>query len=69
MDIRPCPWCGGVDGEVLETSTFRWRAYICSCGVVGPEIRIQTMGEGTPAQREADARVNAIAEWNRRHGE
>lgn len=62
----PCPFCGETSGEVVETSTFRWRAWTCSCGVVGPEIRKQTMGEGTQEEWEAKAREDAIKEWNTR---
>lgn len=35
-------------------------------GVVGPEIRIQTLGDGTPAEWEAAAKIRAIEAWNTR---
>ena len=66
MDVKPCPWCGETSGEVVETSTFRWRAWACGCGVVGPEIRIQTRGDGTPAEWEAEAEIRAVEAWNDR---
>lgn len=67
MEPKPCPFCGATDGSVQQTSTFRWRAYICSCGVVGPEVRIQTVGEGTQEDWEAAARDQAIEAWNERN--
>jgi hypothetical protein len=36
------------------------------CGAQAGEIRAQTRGEGTPAEWEAQANADAIAEWNRR---
>jgi hypothetical protein len=66
MKADPCPFCGGTGGSVQEGSTFRWRAYMCDCGVVGPEVRIQTMGEGTREQWEIAGREAAIKEWNTR---
>lgn len=66
MTPLPCPFCGETSGAVAQTSTFRWRAWICGCGVVGPEIRIQTMGDGTPEEWEAAASIHAIEAWNTR---
>jgi hypothetical protein len=52
---------------VAEGSTFRWRFAQClDCGARGPEVRVQTLGEGTPEEWEATARIEAIAAWNRR---
>lgn len=63
----PCPFCGGTKLDVCEASTFRWRTAFClECGAVGPEIRIQTTGEGTRAEWEATARAEAIVEWSKR---
>jgi hypothetical protein len=66
--MKPCPWCGSREGEVLQPpgSTFRWRAWVCGCGVVGPEIRIQTLGEGTREEWEAAARKEALRAWDER---
>jgi len=67
MTPLPCPWCGETSGDVVQTSTFRWRAYTCGCcGVVGPEIRVQTMGNGSPDDWEAAGRRDAIKAWNTR---
>lgn len=66
MTPLPCPFCGETSGVVAQTGTFRWRAWVCGCGVVGPEIRIQTLGEGTQAEWEAAATLRAIEAWNER---
>lgn len=63
----PCPFCGHVGVDIVETSTFRWRAAQCrACGVIGPEVRIKTVGDGTKEEWEARAAERAIEEWNRR---
>lgn len=64
--LLPCPFCGGTNGDVVEASTFRWRAWHCECGITGPEARIQTAGEGTHEEWEAVARQEAIEAWNTR---
>lgn len=65
-EIEPCPWCGERTGVVREGSTFRWLVVECGCGVVGPEVRKQTLGDGTPEQWLADGTKRAIDAWNRR---
>lgn len=66
-EIIPCPFCGSTNVAVEETSTFRWRAPVCQvCGTVGPEVRIQTMGDGTKEEWEEAARIAAIKAWNDR---
>jgi Lar family restriction alleviation protein len=63
----PCPFCGGPSVSVSDGSTFRWRVAACNtCGAQCGEIRAQTLGEGTPQEWEAEAREEAIAEWNTR---
>jgi Lar family restriction alleviation protein len=63
----PCPFCGGTNIEVVEGDTFRWRLACCrECGAQAGEVRIQTLGDGTPEEWEADAASRAIEEWNRR---
>ena len=66
MKPLPCPFCGDINGEVQQTSTFRWRAWVCGCGVVGPDVRIQTLGEGTKEQWEEAAALEAVKAWNTR---
>ncbi len=67
MEIKPCPFCGNVGVGIHEGSTFRWRYASCdNCGAEGPEIRCQTLGDGTKEQWEERAIKDAIAEWNRR---
>lgn len=67
---QPCPFCGCVVLNIGEGSTFRWRRVECSnCGTLGPEARVQTIGQGTKEQWEADGRDAAIAEWNKRHND
>jgi hypothetical protein len=62
----PCPFCGHVGLDFQEGSTFRWLAYSCShCGI-GCETRVQTMGEGTPAEWRAQAELDAVGYWNQR---
>jgi Lar family restriction alleviation protein len=66
-DIKPCPFCGNASINVYQGETFRWRYAQCdNCGAHAPEIRIQTLGEGTKEQWEAAAKIEAIEEWNRR---
>lgn len=62
----PCPFCGHIGLDFKEGTTFRWLSYSCGgCGA-GNETRIQTLGEGTPEQWRAQAKSDAVAEWNRR---
>ena len=52
---------------VVDGDTFRWRHVECAaCGATGPEIRCQTLGDGTPAEWERQAEADAIAAWNER---
>lgn len=68
VSVAPCPFCGATNVSVVEGDTFRWRIAQCNeCEAQAPVVRIQTMGEGTPAQWEEKARLDAIAEWNKRH--
>lgn len=62
----PCPFCGGTDIIIGEGSSFRWRVAHCACGVIGPDVRIQTMGSGTQAEWEERAQADAIEAWNKR---
>ena len=67
MDAKPCPFCGQTVITVVDGDTFRWRHVECAaCGATGPEIRCQTMGEGTPAEWELNAEADAIEAWNKR---
>jgi Lar family restriction alleviation protein len=67
IEPLPCPFCGKVGVDICETTTFRWRVAQCQhCGAQGAEIRVQTLGEGTKEEWEAQAREDAIEEWNRR---
>jgi Lar family restriction alleviation protein len=64
---KPCPFCGCPTVTVVEGSTFRWRVAECdSCDARCGEVRIQTVGDGTQEEWEADAKERAIEEWNRR---
>lgn len=63
----PCPFCGCTEIKVHEGTTFRWRIVQCDdCGAQSGEVRVQTLGDGTQTQWEADAREKAIAAWNER---
>lgn len=65
--VKPCPFCGETRVGVVEGSTFRWRLAECGgCGARAEEVRIRTMGEGTPQEWEEQARQEAIAAWNTR---
>ena len=69
MDAKPCPFCGCAASSVIEGATFRWRQVECrDCQARGPEVRCQTLGEGTPAEWQAKATADAIAAWNERSG-
>jgi hypothetical protein len=63
----PCPFCGSTDIAIEKGSTFRWMVAVCSCGAQAGEARVQTLGDGTPAEWEARGRRAALAEWNTRH--
>ena len=66
-EIKPCPFCGCPDVEVYEGSTFRWRFASCeNCGAQSGEVRVQTMGEGDQKVWEAQAKKEALEEWNKR---
>lgn len=66
-ELLPCPFCGHVGVTVHEGSTFRWRFAECeSCGAMAPEVRIQTLGDGTKEEWELEAKTYAIKEWNSR---
>ena len=66
-DAKPCPWCGFVGVQVREGSSFRWMYAECDgCGVNGPEIRVQTLGEGTREQWWAKGKQDALDAWNLR---
>jgi Lar family restriction alleviation protein len=68
METKPCPFCGCSSVSVVEGTSFRWRVARCNnCGAQAGEVRIQTFGEGTPEEREKDAKQDAFAEWNTRH--
>jgi Lar family restriction alleviation protein len=63
---KPCPFCGHVGLDFQEGETFRWLEYFCGgCGI-GTEVRIQTLGDGTPEEWAEQAKRDAIEEWNRR---
>jgi len=65
--VMPCPFCGGTDVGVYEGETFRWRYARCeNCGAQSPDVRVQTMGEGTKEQWEAVGVIDAMKEWNKR---
>ena len=50
-EVKPCPFCGTADVTVQPGSTFRWWVAACSsCGAQSGEVRVQTMGDGTPAE-------------------
>lgn len=67
MDAKPCPFCGSSAAAVIYDSARGPRFVKCyECGAMGPEIRCQTMGEGTPAEWELEAEADAIAAWNDR---
>jgi Lar family restriction alleviation protein len=65
-DVLPCPFCGSTDVTVEQGDTFRWRVAVCVCGVRGPDVRVQTMGEGNPKQWDAQGEIDALEAWNKR---
>ena len=62
----PCPFCGNTGLTFQEGSTFRWLMYSCSACGMGSEVRVQTLGPGTPAEWLEQAKRDAVEEWNRR---
>lgn len=67
--VKSCPFCGNGCLSIAEGSTFRYRRIDCpECLAHGPEIRVQTTGDGSKEQWEAQAESEAIKEWNTRQG-
>lgn len=65
--LLPCPWCGCTKITTHEGSTFRWMAVECAeCGAGPGEIRVQTIGDGTPQDWEKQAQANVVKAWNTR---
>ncbi len=65
----PCPFCGDTDVIVSQGITFRWKLMMCNtCAARGPEVRIQTTGEGHTEDWERKGNAVARAAWNRRAG-
>jgi Lar family restriction alleviation protein len=63
----PCPFCGHPEIAVVEGSTFRWLLAECqSCGASGPEVRVQTIGPGSPDEWRQAGEADALSEWNTR---
>jgi hypothetical protein len=67
---RPCPFCGSTDVIIADGTTFRWLTTMCqACAAQGPEVRIQTTGDGNPVQWRAKATKRAWSEWDKRYKE
>lgn len=63
--VRPCPFCGSLNGTDQMGETYRWRLWQCSdCGAKGPEVRCQISGAGRGG--ESEARRLALEAWNER---
>ena len=63
----PCPFCGALHADVVEGDTFRWLAVMCGyCAARGPDVRVQTCGDGDPAEWKAEGDRKAIEAWNDR---
>ena len=63
--MKPCPWCGGKVGPIVEEgSTFRWRR-VTGCCVDGPEVRHDTLADDQDAAKAASDAA-AIDAWNSR---
>ena len=66
----PCPFCGETDITTSEGSTFRWMLAECNgCGATCGEVRVQTIGDGTPRDWRLRGERDALAEWNKRHND
>ena len=64
----PCPFCGKKSITIREGSTFRWMLAEClACGATCGEVRVQTCGEGIPADWRKHGEAAVIEEWNTRH--
>lgn len=65
QDLKPCPFCGGTNGQDEQGETYRWRKWRCNdCGACGPEERCNMTGAGRAG--EAEARQIALTAWNTR---
>ena len=66
---KPCPFCGHTGIAIHEGSTFRWMVAECiECGATCGEVRVQTMGDGSPEEWKARAERAAVDAWNTRAG-
>ena len=64
---KPCPFCKSVGIDILEGSTFRWMVGRCiECGATCGEVRVQTMGHGSPEEWRAAAERAVMDAWNTR---
>jgi hypothetical protein len=63
-EALPCPFCGEVptiaNVRADENQGTKWGGVVCSCGIVGPEVRTGY----EPVAKWAD---KAIREWNDQH--
>jgi Lar family restriction alleviation protein len=67
IELKPCPFCGGSVISIHDGTTFRWMVAECAdCGAQCGEVRVQTMGSGTPEEWEEKAHKTVMEEWNRR---
>lgn len=65
-DTLPCPFCGSSEIVTEEGSSFRWMLAVCtSCGVKGPEVRVDTLSKDRATAVE-QGRKDALAAWNKR---
>jgi hypothetical protein len=68
VEPLPCPFCGEKSITIREGSTFRWMLAEClACGATCGEVRVQTCGNGAPADWRKRGEGAVIAEWNKRH--
>jgi Lar family restriction alleviation protein len=75
MDIKPCPFCGSSEVEVVQGETFRWRLAQChQCGAKGPEVAVQTTSDSKCLRADTIegwmlyAQKRALEDWNQRKG-
>ena len=64
---KPYPFCGGIGIAIRDGSTFRWVVAECiECGATCGEVRVQTMGDGSPEEWMAQAERAAVEAWDKR---
>jgi len=67
MELKPCPFCGGVPGIRDHRTAWSVQCYDCGAMVVGK--RAPEPDGNEPESYWQEIMLDAITLWNRRNGE